>query len=96
MTAAIAAGPVSVAVDAGTSGFQMYQSGILNSTTCGTQLNHAVTAVGYGTESGQNYFIVRNSWGSAWGENGYIRMSSDVGGAGVCGVLLDGNRPSTD
>ena len=96
MKAAISKGPVSVAVDAGTTGFQLYAGGILNSTTCGTDLNHAVTAVGYGEENNQGYFIIRNSWGTGWGEKGYIRLSSDVGGDGVCGVLLDGNRPDTD
>ena len=85
-----------MAVDAGNSQFMHYESGILNTKTCGTDLDHAITAVGYGAENGKNYFIVRNSWGSDWGESGYIRISSDVTGSGVCGILLDSTRPTTD
>jgi len=48
--------------------FQQYQSGILDSTECGTKLDHAVAAVGYGSEGGKDYYIVRNSWGPSWGE----------------------------
>jgi len=69
--------------------FQGYTGGILNTKKCGHNLDHAVTAVGYGTEKGQEYLIVRNSWGASWGEEGYIRMSLDVTGDGVCGVLMD-------
>ena len=96
LLAAIAIAPTCVSVNAGDSQFMFYSSGILSTNTCGTNLDHAITAVGYGSENGQNYFIVRNSWGSSWGESGYIRMSSDVGGAGVCGVLLDSTTVQTD
>ena len=88
--------PVCVSVDAGGAAFQSYKSGILNSTTCGTDLDHAVTAVGYGVESGVKFVIVRNSWTANWGEHGYIRMSLEVTGNGVCGVLLDSTRPTTN
>jgi KDEL-tailed cysteine endopeptidase len=75
----------------------MYKSGILNSKNCGTSLDHAVTAVGYGTANGQDYFLVRNSWGASWGEKGYIRMATQQDGqSGVCGILLDSNRPTTN
>ena len=77
----------------------MYTSGILTSTTCGgatPDLDHAVTAVGFGVENGKGYFIVRNSWDTDWGEDGYIRMSSDVGGNGVCGILMDSNIPFSE
>jgi len=84
---------VSVEAD---SDFQFYSSGILDTTKCGTNLDHAVTAVGYGTEGGKDYYLVRNSWGASWGENGYIRIAADKDGSGVCGILLDSNRPTTD
>jgi len=84
-----------VSVEADTD-FQFYSSGILNSKSCGTHLDHAVTAVGYGNEDGQEYYIVRNSWGASWGEDGYIRIAAGKNGAGVCGILLDSTRPSTD
>jgi len=93
---AVAVQPTCVSVDAGGAAFQSYNSGILNSTTCGHDLDHAVTAVGYGVESGTKYLIVRNSWTAHWGEAGYIRMSLEVAGDGVCGVLLDSTRPTTD
>jgi len=84
-----------VSVEADTD-FQFYTSGILNAKNCGTNLDHAVTAVGYGTEGGQEYYIVRNSWGSSWGEEGYIRIAAGKNGSGVCGILLDSTRPTTD
>jgi C1A family cysteine protease len=68
LKAAIAQGPVAVTIEADTMTFQMYTSGILDSTKCGTNLDHAVAAVGYGTENGVEYYIVRNSWGANWGE----------------------------
>jgi cathepsin L len=79
--------PVSVALDAERAVFQQYTSGVVT-TGCGTTLDHAVMAVGYGTESGQDYFLVRNSWGTWWGDNGYIKIGqSKTGGApGVCGI----------
>jgi len=95
LKAAVAAQPTCVSVDAESSYFSNYKGGILNTNKCGTNLDHAVTAVGYGTEAGQEYLIVRNSWGPTWGEKGYIRMSLQVGGSGVCGVLLDSTRPKT-
>ena len=71
-------GPISVAIDA-TRSFQMWKfhhSGVYYGTDCRSDfLNHAVTVVGYGTEDGQDYWLVKNSWGSDWGEEGYIKMS---------------------
>jgi C1A family cysteine protease len=83
--------PVMIAIEADRKVFQFYKSGILNSADCGTNLDHAVVIVGYGTENGQDYWLVRNSWGITWGDNGYIKLArtdstSDIG---VCGVAAD-------
>merc|ERR1712100_646675 len=64
--------PVSVGIQADQSAFQFYSGGILTG-TCGTQLDHSVLAVGYDTSS--QYWLVKNSWGSSWGDNGYIKLT---------------------
>jgi cathepsin L len=67
-------GPIAIAIDASHISFQLYTSGIYNPLICSSQnLDHAVGCVGYGTD-GKDYWIVRNSWGTTWGESGYIRM----------------------
>ena len=53
--------------------------------SCGFDLDHAVAAVGYGTETDKDYYIVRNSWGKDWGEDGYVRIAA-VEGVGICGI----------
>jgi len=83
MQSAIQQQPVSIAIEADQASFQSYESGILDS-GCGTSLDHAVLAVGYGTENGQGYWLVKNSWGTSWGMDGYIKISSDTN---QCGVL---------
>ena len=57
--------------------FGQYKSGIFNDLNdCGQSgADHAVSVVGYGSENGQDYFIIRNTWGRTWGENGYIRIA---------------------
>ncbi|KAM0900427.1 hypothetical protein ACQ4PT_020676 [Festuca glaucescens] len=89
MQRAVAGQPVGVAIEVG-SGMQFYRSGVYSG-PCGTRLAHAVTVVGYGTDpsTGAKYWIVKNSWGQTWGEQGYIRMRRDVGGPGICGIALD-------
>ena len=90
---AIADGPVSVAIEADTFVFQFYSGGTLNSKNCGTNLDHGVVAVGYGTDSkGQQYYIVRNSWGASWGVSGYVNIAV-VAGAGICGIQMDAVFP---
>lgn len=83
MKSALAKGPVSVAIQADQRAFQHYTSGVLSS-GCGTQLDHAVLVVGYGTSGGKNYWRVKNSWASSWGDGGYIKMDYATN---VCGVL---------
>ena len=95
MKAAIAQQPISVAVDV-TLGFQLYTSGIYNPSSCGTSVNHAVGLVGYGTEGGQAYYILRNSWGTTWGEQGYMRIADNGNGAGICAVQMYGTYPTTN
>ena len=74
--------PVAVAVDA--TYFQFYQGGIYHSSLCSSSaLNHAIFAVGMGSENGTPYYIVKNSWGKSWGEAGYIRMQR---GMNLCGI----------
>lgn len=84
-------GAVSILLSAGNSAFQSYRSGIWNGAGCGTTLDHAVIAVGWGTSGSQDYFIVRNSWGASWGEAGYIRLAA-TSGAGPCGMNLAPNQ----
>jgi len=87
LISAIAAGPVSVTVDANESAFQGYRSGILNTSRCGTSLDHAITAVGYGKSGSETFYIIRNSWGGSWGEGGYIRIAAQSGHSkGICGI----------
>jgi len=90
MMSAVQQQPVSIAIQADQQSFQSYQSGVLTA-NCGTQLDHAVLAVGYGTENGQDYWLVKNSWGTSWGDAGYIKIGSDTN---QCGVLNQAGYPS--
>ena len=86
-------GPMSVAIDAEYD-FQLYSSGIYNSTNCDpNSLDHAVLAVGYGvTLNGNKYIMVKNSWGVSWGMNGYIYMSADIDN--LCGIAEHVSYPN--
>lgn len=87
--------PVSVAIDGSSFDFQFYSSGVFSG-SCSTWLNHAVTAVGYGaTSDGTKYWIIKNSWGSKWGDNGYIHMKRDVDDKqGLCGLAMEASYPT--
>ena len=93
---AVAKQPVSVAIQANTRSFQLYKKGIYTDPMCGTQLDHGVVVVGYGYDTFYNlsYWIVRNSWGATWGENGYIRiLKNSEDPQGECGIAIDPSYP---
>jgi C1A family cysteine protease len=94
LQAAVAQQPVSVAIEADKAVFQSYKSGIITSTACGTTLDHGVLLVGYGTEGGQDYWILKNSWGTSWGEAGFFRIArSSATGPGICGLQQQPSYP---
>jgi C1A family cysteine protease len=85
-------GPLSVAVDASSESFQNYQSGVYDDPDCGNDINHAVLLVGYGWDYDEGpYWIVKNSWGKSYGENGYIRIAKDRGN--LCGIANEISYP---
>jgi C1A family cysteine protease len=88
LKAAIAQQPVSVAIEADQYAFQSYSSGVITS-GCGTSLDHGVLAVGYGTLDGEDFFLVKNSWGASWGDQGYVRIGTN----NVCGILQSASFP---
>lgn len=94
LKAAVAQQPVAVAVEADQLSWQFYFGGVLTM-FCGKNLDHGVLAVGYGTDNGSDFWKVKNSWGSGWGESGYIRIKradSDTTG-GLCGIALSASYP---
>ena len=100
MKAALAKGPVSVTIEADKPIFKLYKNGIITDyNTCGMSLDHGVAAVGYGSEGGQDYYIVRNSWTTSWGEKGYVRFAvidDQKWAFGMCGILKSSSQPTTD
>jgi len=86
LKSAIMQGPVSVAIEADQMSFQLYNGGTITS-GCGTNLDHAVLAVGYG----DSYFKVKNSWGASWGMNGYVQISTS---GNTCGIHSDASYPT--
>ena len=92
---------VSIAIEADQSSFQLYKSGVFTG-KCGTNLDHAVALVGYGTMNGLDYYLLRNSWSMQWGNQGYMYISrgNDPAtgkpyndGSGQCGLLLEASYP---
>jgi hypothetical protein len=91
MTSALNKQPVSIAIEADQSSFQLYKSGVLTG-KCGTNLDHGVLAVGYGTSGSSAFYKVKNSWGKTWGESGYIRLTKGISqkGGQCCMLLSEG------
>ena len=87
--------PVSIAIEADKKEFQLYKSGVFTG-KCGTELDHGVLVVGYGSLDGSDYYLVKNSWSTSWGDGGYIMLGRGTqynGGDGQCGMLLQASYP---
>ncbi|KAJ3688445.1 hypothetical protein LUZ61_017609 [Rhynchospora tenuis] len=90
---AVARQPVVAVIEASGSAFQFYSGGIFTG-PCGTNIDHAVLIVGYCFSSTTHYWIVKNSWGTSWGESGYIRMQKDITKPeGLCGIAMEPSYP---
>lgn len=90
---AVARQPVAVGI-AVNEDFHLYQNGVYDG-SCGNELNHAVTIIGYGTnDNGTKYWLIKNSWGASWGENGYMKIARDIGiDDGLCGIATMASYP---
>lgn len=85
-------GPVSVGIDANHTSIMHYHSGIYNEPDCSSEkLDHAVLVVGYGSEEAGDFWIVKNSWGTDWGMDGYIKMSRNNNNN--CGIATSASYP---
>ena len=96
LTYAVMKNPVSVSIEADSRSFQFYKSGVYDNVDCGTNLDHGVLVVGYGSENGKDFWLVKNSWGVNWGESGYIKILRDSvkeSTKGMCGIAMDTSYP---
>ncbi|MQM06211.1 hypothetical protein Taro_039033 [Colocasia esculenta] len=83
---AVAGQPVGIAIEAKGRSFQLYKGGIFNG-PCGTSIDHAMLLIGYGAENGQDYWLIKNTYGVFWGENGFVRMERNIASrSGRCGI----------
>lgn len=94
LATALVKGPVSVGVDASGIAFKLYKKGIITR-WCGDSIDHAVLLVGYGTDKGTDYWLIKNSWSTTWGEAGYFRVARDMKdtGTGMCGIQQTPSYP---
>ena len=89
MKAGLAKSVLAVSIEADKAVFQTYKSGIFDSAKCGTSLDHAVGVVGWGADAGgAHYWVLRNSWGTTWGDEGYMKVAI-VDGEGICGIQME-------
>ena len=95
LASAVAQQPVSVAIEADQQSFQLYASGVITG-LCGTQLDHGVLAVGYGTTpQGLAYWKVKNSWDTTWGMDGYVLLErNNPQAGGQCGIHQQASFPT--
>lgn len=90
---ALLIGPVAVAIEADKMAFQLYHGGVMDG-RCGTNLDHGVLLVGFGTEDGKDFWLIKNSWGNKWGDGGYIKLlRTQENGPGQCGIYMQASYP---
>ena len=94
MRAVAKVGPICTGIDASLKSFRQYKSGIYDDPDTTTRVDHAVLVVGYGSENGKDYWIIRNSWGERWGERGYCRILRN--GKNFAGIASMASHPKID